>query len=354
MKALTAVCTERIEEILAGFDRLRIAVLGDFFLDKYLDIDSGLAEVSIETGKTAHQVVGVRHSPGAAGTIVCNLAALGVGTLHAVGFCGDDGEGFELRQDLEALACSSTHLRVTAERKTPTYLKPRDKDLPGLEGEHNRYDTKNRQATGEAIQQAIVASLDAILPQVDAVVILDQVEEPECGAVTTLVRDALADRALRWPGVVFWADSRLRIRQFRSVMIKSNQFEAVGMENPPPGAEVDPQDLLEAVTRRRAETGAPICVTRGPHGMYVTDPEPTMVPGVQVAGPTDPTGAGDSATAGAVAALCAGATLPEAALIGNLVASITIQQLATTGTASRQQVRERLSVWLAQQQLGAS
>ena len=78
----------------------------------------------------------------------------------------------------------------------------------------------------------------------------------------------------------------------------------------------------------------------------VSDPEPTHVPGVRVEGPIDPTGAGDSVTAGAVLALAAGAALPEAALVGNLVASITIQQLATTGTARPDQLPDRLEMWL--------
>jgi len=42
-----------------------------------------------------------------------------------------------------------------------------------------------------------------------------------------------------------------------------------------------------------------------------------------------------------VTALCAGATPVEAAEIANLVASITIQQLGTTGTATREQVLAR-------------
>ena len=87
----------------------------------------------------------------------------------------------------------------------------------------------------------------------------------------------------------------------------------------------------------------------GARGMVVSDPELTFVPGVRITGPVDPTGAGDSATAGAVLALAAGASLPEAALAGNLVASITVQQLATTGTATPQQVRERLEMWREQQ-----
>ena len=42
-------------------------------------------------------------SPAAAGTILNNLVALGVGRIVPVGFCGDDGEGYELRRELAAL-----------------------------------------------------------------------------------------------------------------------------------------------------------------------------------------------------------------------------------------------------------
>ncbi len=132
--------------------------------------------------------------------------------------------------------------------------------------------------------------------------------------------------------------------------IKPNQFEAVAWESPPPDARVELAPLEAAMLALRAATGAPICVTRGAAGMLVSDPEPTLVPGVRVAGPIDTTGAGDSATAGAVAALAVGATLAEAALVGNLVASITIQQLATTGTARPEELPPRLALWREQQE----
>jgi len=345
MKTLSHMPPERLDELLDQFGRLRVGVIGDFFLDKYLDVDPALAEYSIETGKTAHQVVGLRHSPGAAGTVVCNLAALGAETMYAIGFTGDDGQAYELRKDLDDLGCSVEHLHCDPSRMTPTYLKPRDTNDASLAGEHARYDTKNRAATSGNIQQQLVNSLDALLPLLDAVIALDQVEEPECGVITGGVRNTLGDRATRHPHVVFWADSRVRIRQFQNVIIKPNQFEALGMENPPPGTEIDLPRLGDALRQLRVETGAPICATRGANGMVVTDPEPTLVPGFRVEGPIDPTGAGDSVTAGAVLALAAGARLDEAALVGNLVASITIGQLATTGTAHPDQLRERLVAW---------
>jgi sugar/nucleoside kinase (ribokinase family) len=52
-------------------------------------------------------------------------------------------------------------------------------------------------------------------------------------------------------------------------------------------------------------------------------------------------GAGDSTSAGIACALAGGLSVAEAAAFGNLVASITVQQLGTTGTASPEQVRQR-------------
>jgi len=338
----------RLAELIGRFGSRRIAVVGDFFLDKYLDVDPALGEVSVETGKTAHQVVGVRCSPGAAGTVVGNLAALGAGALHAVGLTGDDGEGYDLRRRLRDLGCSTDHLHADPARRTPTYLKPRDASDPTLAGEHSRYDTKNRTRTPDALQRKIVESLDRLLPEVDAVAIMDQVEEEDCGAVARAVREALAGHARRFPKVTFWADSRRRIREFRGVIIKPNQFEAVGRGNPLPGEEVGLDELEAAVRRLRAAAGAPVVATRGPRGMAVSDPEWTLIPGVAVEGEIDPTGAGDSASAGAVIALCAGASLPEAALVGNLVASITVQQIGTTGTARPDELPPRLEMWRRQ------
>ncbi len=348
MKMFGDMSAARLQEIVERFSSLRIAVLGDYFLDKYLDVDPSLAEVSLETGKTAHQVTAIRHSPGAAGTVMCNLAALEAGTLYAVGYTGDDGESYDLRNDLSALGCNTDYLHLATDRMTPTYLKPCDVDKPGLAGEHSRYDTKNRERTPDVLQQKVIDSLDTLLPKVDAVITMDQVEEEDCGVVTRAVRGALAARASAARDTVFWADSRRRIRDFRQVIIKPNQFEAVECDNPAPNDSVDLDCLAAAMAHLCATTGAPIVATRGPEGIVVSDPEFTLVPGVCVGGPLDTTGAGDSTTAGCVLALAAGASLPEAALVGNLVASITVQQLATTGTASPAQLLQRLDMWHAQ------
>ncbi|MDP6719850.1 MAG: hypothetical protein QGF59_14405, partial [Pirellulaceae bacterium] len=71
----------RLQELLDQFPKLTIGLLGDLFLDRYLEFDPAVSEMSIETGLEAFQVERVRNSPGALGTVMNNLAAIGVGQL---------------------------------------------------------------------------------------------------------------------------------------------------------------------------------------------------------------------------------------------------------------------------------
>jgi len=92
---------ERFAEIADQFSGLRVALVGDFCLDRYLEIDPALAETSIETGLDVLNVANVRSQPGGCGTILNNLSALGAGTVFPVGFAGEDGEGYELMRSVK-------------------------------------------------------------------------------------------------------------------------------------------------------------------------------------------------------------------------------------------------------------
>ena len=98
-------------------------MVGDFCLDRYLEIDPARAEESIETGLEVHNVVNVRSQPGGCGTILNNLVALGCGSLLPVGFAGEDGEGYELVRALgQAQGIDLEHFFQTPETgaRSPT------------------------------------------------------------------------------------------------------------------------------------------------------------------------------------------------------------------------------------------
>ncbi len=343
------LAVDRLTSLTESFKSTRIAVLGDFFLDKYLDVDPALAELSVETGKTAHQVVGVHTSPGAAGTVVNNLAALGAGELLAIGMIGDDGEGFELVRGLEAIGCQTQHLIRSPDHYTPTYLKPRDKYVTGLAGEHSRYDTKLRGPVTAQVEATIAHTLQHLLPEIDAVIVLDQVEAGST-IVTRPIREAIVAQVSAADRLIAWVDSRFHVHEFEHMTVKCNQYEVLGVpqpaENPDAAeAQIDEAELLAAATRLRDTNDARVFVTRGSRGVIVSDPPGnwTHVPAVEVTGEIDSTGAGDSFTAGAVLTLASGGTPTEAAAVGNLVASITVQCLGETGTATPQQLLARLA-----------
>ncbi len=336
----------RLRHLLRSFAQLRIGVVGDFFLDAYYDCDPRLDERSLETGRTCYQVVRTRRQAGAAGTVAANLAALGVGRVEAVGFCGDDGEGYELRRAMKALGLNLDGFFCRPDRFTPTYGKPCyvDGTRPGMpvREELERLDTKNRRPTPRDLQDQLIAQLEKQLPTWHGAVLLDQVSEPGCGVLASRVRRFLAAQARQRPEQIFLADSRQLIGLFRQVMIKPNQFEAAralgSAARRPPSLRTSTAHG-QALSRR---TGRPVFLTLGERGMLVAQGNQVeRVDAFRVQGPIDPVGAGDSTSAALVASLSAGAELREAALIANLTASITIQQLGTTGTASPTQILRR-------------
>src|SRR6186997_2369830 len=136
--------SERFETITAKYRSLRIAVVGDFCLDRYLEIDPSIKETSIETGLPVHNVTNVRAQPGGAGTVLNNLVALGAGQIFPVGFAGDDGEGYELRWAMaEMPGVRLDYFIQTRTRQTFTYCKPLIVEAGKAPRELHRLDKKN-------------------------------------------------------------------------------------------------------------------------------------------------------------------------------------------------------------------
>src|SRR5262245_25176741 len=190
-----------IEQILKEAPKLTIGVVGDLFLDRYLDIDGRLTEPSLETGLDAYQVVGVRCYPGAAGTVINNLSALGVGQILPFAVIGDDGEGHELWQALQGLPGLDLSRLVREDFpafRTPTYTKPMLHHAGQAPRELNRLDIKNRSPLRE-MDSLMLPALEAGWDGLDALIVVDQVSEAECGVVTTGARKVLEFLGQRTP-----------------------------------------------------------------------------------------------------------------------------------------------------------
>ena len=323
--------TPSLKSLLENFKNLSILVLGDFFLDRYLMIDPAIREISIETGLETRQVVEIQNSPGAAGTVTNNLRALGVGNVVALGVIGEDGHGYDLQYGLEASGVDTSHLITSSDRYTPTYTKPIDNST-GKEME--RFDVKNRTSLPRDLEAEIIEKLSALYQETDGVIVLDQVQEADCGVVTSVVRNKLSALCESNDRPVL-ADSRAHISRFRNVILKSTEDEILSLVS-------DTSDPNDAASELCARTDRPLILTRGPEGITAFDGSETItIPGIPVPDPIDSVGAGDSVSASVTSALAVGASLPDAALLGVIVSSITIQQIGTTGTATHAQILSR-------------
>jgi len=334
----------RFQAIAEKYPKLRIAVVGDFCLDRYLEIDPGRQEISIETGLPVHNVVNVRSQPGGAGTILNNLVALGIGEMYPIGFSGEDGEGYELRRALrERRGVHLDHFLTTAERRTFTYCKPIVLTPGKPPVELNRLDSKNWSPTPAAIQGRLIDSVTRVAADVDAMILLDQVDVPETGVIMPRLLEAVSTIARELPELLIIADSRRGLRGFANVTFKMNSSELAFLAGGKPSLDVEAMKQVALVLSR--QQGRDVFVTLAERGILGATPAGVCehVPALPIRGEIDIVGAGDAVTANLTAALAAEAELREALEIANAAASVVIHQLGTTGTATVGDIGEKLT-----------
>ena len=326
---------DRFHSITSRYPSLRVAVVGDFCLDRYLEIDPAKQETSIETNLPVHNVVHVRSQPGGAGTILNNLVALGIGQVWPVGFCGEDGEGFELRRVLSSQrGVSLDYFVQTSERRTFTYCKPLLMHPDRPPEELRRLDSKNWTPTPALVQGRLIDSAARAAADADVMIVLDQVDIPETGVVTKRLLEAIGCIQKELPGLLILADSRRGLRGWPPVCFKMNAAELGALAGLPADASLETIRVTALALAR--QQGQPVFVTLSERGILAAAPDGTSAhaPALPVRGPIDIVGAGDAVTANLAAALASGAIRQEALELAMAAANVVIQQIGTTGTAS--------------------
>ena len=333
----------RLKTIMEGFRERKILVVGDFYLDAYWIVDKTKSTLSLETPWHTNPVVDQQYSPGAAGTVTNNLAALEVCQIYTLGVIGEDGFGSTLLERLEANGCITDFMITAPDRVTPTYLKPIHRGYEGIETEGPRFDIENQSIMQSEVEDRVLDALRQCVPQVEGVIVGDQTPRDNLGVITDRVRTEICRLAMEFPSKIFFADSRTRIGKYRNITVKPNRFEVKRAVDPDwTGEEVDIEDAKRCGQILTARTEKPLFVTVGAEGILVFhDGRIEHVQGIPLETKTDPVGAGDSVSAAIVATLCGGFSYLEAAQFGNLVASITVTKIGTTGTASHIEVIDR-------------
>lgn len=322
---------ERLRQILADIRGVRTAALGDVCLDAYWHADMQRAELSRETPYYNRPVYRETYSGGGLANVVANLCALGVAGVSVFSVIGEDWRGRVLSETLENIGADVAGLKIEKGRFTPMYLKP---ILEGYQSssEAERFDFVTSGPPAEATISAVIRDLGSTIGEYDCVLLGDQTEN---GILTEELIAYLVETAGTW-NIQFSADSRNRIEQFKGMVWKPNEIEAaraLGMNG-----EADPAIMAEKLY---SQGGFSVFLTIGGDGCVVADGSPArQVPAFTAPGPIDFVGAGDSFHSAMAASLAAGADAEEAAVLGNLAASVTVRKIGTTGTAAPAEILE--------------
>jgi bifunctional ADP-heptose synthase (sugar kinase/adenylyltransferase) len=212
----------------------------------------------------------------------------------------------------------------------------------GNQQELNRFDFKNWTPTPALLQGLIIGKLEKIAVEVDAMIILDQVDVPETGIVTRMVLDRIKRLAKENSDLVVIADSRRSLRDFPAVIFKMNAAELkslMGADEELSFAEVGRTAAELALQNQRS-----VFVTLAGRGIVGTSADGRYghVPALPLRGQIDIVGAGDAVSANLAVAIAAGASLNETLELANAAASVVIHKLGTTGTASVGEIEKLL------------
>jgi len=323
-------------EILKKISCVKIAVIGDFCLDAYWSVDESKSEISIETGKATTPVFRQKYSPGGAGNVTNNLAALKVKEIRAFGVIGSDPFGPEIVNLMKDAGINTDNILVqNHEWATHVYIKPYIHD-----NEQSRIDFGNFNKLSEETADKLINNLVNVVPDVDLIIINQQVLS---GIHTEYFKKKLVEVIGRFPEKIFIADSRNYNDFFTGAYRKMNDAEAslqCGIKKKPDES-VTYSEVLHAAETLFNRYMKPLFITRGSKGSVVVDESGvTETNGLMIISKVDTVGAGDSYLAGAAASLAAGLSIATASEIGSYVAGVTVRKLFQTGTASPDEVME--------------
>lgn len=323
---------QSISALLQRFGGVRLLVAGDFMLDRTLYGDA--SRISPEAPTPVVLVQQSREQLGGAGNVVRNLDSLG-GQIWCVAVTGDDMAGERIEERLLALrGCRG--VQVIRERDRKTTLKTRvvavqptraagDSSLYGHQ-QVLRFDEETCDPISPETAAKVLAYASSVIHDVDGLVLSDYAK----GALPPALVQELIGLA-RAAGKPVYVDPKDRnFNRYRgATVLTPNTVEAEAALGVPITAAGDAAEIgWERAIQDRLGLWSldALLITRGPEGLSLIDQRgfqhfPTSAREV-----FDVTGAGDTVLATFALAAAAGASLADAAQLGNAAAGVAVSK----------------------------
>jgi D-beta-D-heptose 7-phosphate kinase/D-beta-D-heptose 1-phosphate adenosyltransferase len=333
------ISRKRGMQIIGRMRGQRLGVLGDWMLDRYV---WGTANrISPEAAVPVVDFVKESDCLGGAGNLAANLAALGA-RVEAFGVAGKDEAGLALRRRMRDLKLSANGMLEVANRQTT--LKTR---IIARQQQVVRVDREERSPLTEEREAILFKRILGALPRLAALVISDY----DKGVVTDSLAERVLEACKRSGMPVFIKPKWSRVTKYRdATVVAVNRKEAEFLVT----NTLETEDAVMEAGRRLLEhfVCAAVLITRSDKGLslfeqgqanpfhvHASNQERPIDLGAGVTGRQvfDVTGAGDTVLATMALAAASGASLREAAVLGNAAAGVVVGKLGTA-TLTREEL----------------
>ncbi len=327
MMRMKAALSQLIPKLSTG----RVLVVGDLAIDEM--IYGGTHRISREA-----PVLILRHEQtdiilGAGSNAAHNVAKLNAKRTAIVGVSGKDYYCSLLLDALQRDGIDGSGLIQDEDRPTSTKSRISGIANHSVTQQIVRIDRESNQPLSAKVENKLLDTLTQMAPEFDALLLSDYA----LGVLTpTVIAHCQALRKKH--GLIMTVDSQRDLAAFQNATILTpNQPEAeknVGFDLDSPSAVMRAgADLLNKTN------GENVLITRGEAGMSLfergengTPPRMTDIPVFNHSEVFDVTGAGDTVVGTLTLALTAGASMLEAAVLGNLAASIVVKRFGASTT----------------------
>lgn len=308
---LAPVPSRRARHIIEGMRGRRVLVVGDVMLDRF--IVGRVSRISPEAPVPVVHFQTEFTRLGGAANVAHNLVALGA-DVTLMGVVGADSTADRLKRQLGDARIGADHLVIDSHR--PTVEKVRV--VTDRNQQVARVDYENDADIDGQVEQDLAQRINSIGPHADVVLVSDYLK----GAITDFVMSAI--RSSKRDNVALLVDPKIPhlARYAGATLVTPNHHEAEIATNRRIRSDEDARvAALEFRAHARCDG---VLITRGEHGMWLSDADAEGATPAAAREVSDVTGAGDTVVATLALAMAAGASSSEAAVLANHAAGIVV------------------------------
>jgi D-beta-D-heptose 7-phosphate kinase/D-beta-D-heptose 1-phosphate adenosyltransferase len=322
---MNEISRTRAEKILRQFNRVKIMVVGDLMLDRFIWGD--VSRISPEAPVPVVEITSESEMPGGSANVVNNISAIGAGS-YVCGVIGKDYIGKLLRNKLSHKKIDLGGVIENPGRTTT--LKTR---IIAHNQQIVRVDKEDKKEKNGKDLKRIISYFHATVKKIDAVILEDYGK----GMINQELVSAIIASAKKHDKIIAVDPKKGHALDYTgATVITPNKAEAVWMAGKEFEQKIDISAVGSHILNRWSCKG--VLITLGEHGMALFQPgkKPVNIP-TTAREVYDVSGAGDTVISTFTAALAAGADMKEAAVIANYAAGVVVGKVGT-GTASRKEI----------------